>query len=104
MSTATPESRALYARLEEVLGTEHADTLMTYLPPHPATELATRPDIADLKADIAELKQGLDRVHDRIDALHYSLADQLKTYTIVMVSALTALTAILGVTFAVIFS
>ena len=97
MATPKPETHALYNRLREVLGNDHADTLMTYLPSQPVTELATR-------ADIADLKQGLDRVHDRIDALHYSLADQLKTYTIVMVSALTALTAILGITFAVIFS
>jgi hypothetical protein len=70
---------------------------MTFLPPQPAAELAT-------KTDVADLKRGLERVHDRIDALHYQLADLLKTYTIVMVGVLTALTAILGTVFAVIFS
>ena len=107
MASPNPETRALYNRLREVLGDDHADTLMTYLPQQHVTELATKGDIAeatvDLKADIAELNHGLERVHDRIDSLHYQLADQLKTYTVVMVGALTALTAIIGVTFAVIF-
>jgi len=74
---------------------------MTHLPPQPVTELATKADIAELET---ELKTGFDRVNDRIDRLHYQLADQLKTYTIVMVGALTALAAILGTVFAVVFS
>ena len=74
---------------------------MTYLPPQPVSELATKADIAELENG---LKAGFDRVNDRIDRLHYQLADQLKTYTIVMIGALTALAAILGTVFAVVFS
>lgn len=106
--SSRPETHALYARLQEVLGDEHAATLITFLPPQPAGELATKADVADLKAEIAalsaHLKKGLERVNDRIDGLHYSLADQLRAYTIVMIGALTALAAILGTVFAIIFA
>lgn len=108
MAKPNAESRALYNRLREVLGDDHADTLMTYLPPLSAVELATKSDIAELKtelkADMSELKKGFERVNDRIDTLHYQLADLLKTFTFVMVGTLTALTAILGTAFAVAFS
>jgi hypothetical protein len=36
---------ALYSRLEEVLGPQHAETLMTSLPMESAARLATRYDI-----------------------------------------------------------
>ena len=51
MSTPISDTSALYARLEEVLGHDHADTLMTYLPPEPGAQLATRSDVAVLVGD-----------------------------------------------------
>ena len=50
MATPNRKTRALYTRLKEVLGNEHADTLMTYLPLEPGRSLATNDDIAGLEA------------------------------------------------------
>ena len=52
MTTETPRV-ALYQRLTEVLGPDHASTLMTYLP---TEEPATKADIQDLKSAIRDLK------------------------------------------------
>jgi len=60
MAAPDPRRRSLYARLEEVLGPADAEILMTYLPPHPGTELATR-------ADIADLSTRMDRRFGRVD-------------------------------------
>jgi len=45
MSASNPETRALYTRLQEVLGDRHAETLMTYLPVEPGNQLATKSDM-----------------------------------------------------------
>lgn len=55
----TDDERArhdLLARLEEVLGPEHAAQLMENLPPRPWSELVTKDDLAPVKADVAGLK------------------------------------------------
>ncbi len=107
MSALNPQSRALYARLEEVLGDEHAETLMTYLPMEPASELATTTGIEELKIDIAELGERFDhrfeRLDKRIDDLHHGMWDQMRTYTVATVTALVALTAIVGAFIAIAF-
>ena len=105
MSSPDPSLHSLYSRLEEVLGPEHADTLMTRLPPFATTELASRTDVAELGAEVAALGDRLHRVEDRIDhkferldvrfdSLQDAIRDQLKTYTLTTVGAMTALTAI----------
>ena len=113
MATPDPATRALYTRLEEVLGEEHANTLMTRLPIESGTDLATR---ADLDARFDALEASLDRrfdqvdrrfeeidrrwesrfdtVDDRLFGLHGALNDHLKTLTVTMVGGMTALTAI----------
>ena len=102
-----------------VLGSDHADTLMTYLPHQPGADVAT-------KADFVELGERMDRRFDQVDArfeqvdarfeqmerrfervdhrfeqmenrfhiVRDDLRDQMKTYTLTVVGAMTALTAI----------
>jgi ubiquinone biosynthesis protein UbiJ len=80
MSSVEPARHSLYSRLEEVLGAEHADTLMTYLPRHEADDVATR-------ADIARLEARFDRLESRLEQMQRSLV-------VATVGSLTALTAI----------
>jgi hypothetical protein len=91
MSATEPARHALYAQLERMLGAEHADTLMTYLPHHRSDEAATKADIADLKAatnaDIADLKTRFDRLEDIV-------RDQQKFYVGTIVASMVALTAV----------
>ena len=116
MATPNAETRAMYNRLEEVLGNEPADTLMSYLSPEPWTDLAKKSDIAGLEA---RLDQGFERVDlrsekldqrfekleqrlegrfqtldDRLFEMQGRLNDQFKNYSFVMVAAMTGLTAI----------
>ena len=56
MVTSEAARHALYAELEQVLGTEHADTLMTSLPMEQAGQLATKTDI-DRLDDVNSLDQ-----------------------------------------------
>ena len=67
MST-NPSLGSLYARLEEVLGSPHADTLMTYLPNEPGAQVATRSDIAVLSERIDVLADRMERGFERLDA------------------------------------
>jgi hypothetical protein len=71
MSAPDPQLRSLYARLEEVLGAEHADTLMTHLPPR--HEIATKADlqelIAPVRADLALLTARFDGLEGRFDGM-----------------------------------
>ena len=75
MSTPISDTSALYARLEEVLGHEHADTLMTYLPPEPGSHLATRSDVAVLERRFDRLEELLGLRFDAIDG-RFQLVDQ----------------------------
>ncbi len=73
MSLVDPAHEALYARLEEVLGADHAATLMTHLPPTPAGRLATFDDIGVLSRSVddrfAWVDQRFDRVDERFDRM-----------------------------------
>jgi hypothetical protein len=116
MATPDAETRALYNRLQEVLGNEHADTLMSYLPPEPWTDLAKKSDIAGLEARLDQRFEKIDQRFEKIDQrfekleqrlegrfqtlddrlfeMQGRLNDQFKNYSVVMVAAMTALTAI----------
>jgi hypothetical protein len=128
MSLVDPAQRALYARLEEVLGAEHAATLMTHLPP---ARLATADDLAGLSRGVDErfarvderfawiderfdkvdgrfdrmdqrfdrMEQRFDKMDDRFHDLHGAMREQMRFYTGTTVAAMTALTAMF--TFAV---
>jgi len=95
VSVSDPHIRSLYARLEEVLGVEHADTLMSHLPDR-ADELATKSDIATVRSDLASLATRFERLEDRFDRIQEMMHTQLKTYSVISLSAMTALTAIYG--------
>jgi predicted nuclease with TOPRIM domain len=120
VSVPDPSIRALYARLEEVLGAEHADTLMTRLPP-PPDELARKADVDrqfeavgvrfdnleqrfdGLEERFDRLEHRVDRIEDRFDRVDQNMhhmfemmQKQLKTNTTMMVTSMTALTAIYG--------
>ncbi|MEX1280064.1 MAG: hypothetical protein AB1Z55_05035 [Acidimicrobiia bacterium] len=86
--TTTPAARhALYAALEGAIGKPHADTLMTYLPAHRSNEAAT-------KADVEILEDRFDRLEDRFDRLEDRFDHWQRTTLVVVVSAMTGLTAI----------
>ncbi|GMQ86152.1 MAG: hypothetical protein BMS9Abin07_1725 [Acidimicrobiia bacterium] len=67
MTAPDPDTRALYTRLQELLGSEHAETLMTHLPAEPGTEMATKSDIAVLDARFDRLEEFLVARFDRVD-------------------------------------
>ena len=113
MSVPDPNIRALYARLEEVLGAEHADTLMTRLPPPPdelakQAEMVLRFDDVNLQFKAVGvrfdgLERRFERLEDRLDHIDESMhhmfemmLKQQKSSTTMMVTAMTALTAIYG--------
>jgi hypothetical protein len=103
---------ALYAELEQLLGTEHADTLMTSLPMEQADQLATKTDIRGLEDRFDRLEDRFDRFENRFEQkfdafsaeirgdvreMHALMHDQFRNYTITIVGAMTALTAIFAV-------
>lgn len=112
MATSQAARHALYARLEQVLGDEHADTLMTSLPMETADRLATKEDIGRLEDRMIGLESRFDRLEERMEARFTEFAaefrsevremrkaqqDQFRTYTITMVGSMTALAAIFSV-------
>ncbi len=96
---------ALYAELEQLLGTEHADTLMTSLPMEQADHLATKTDIRGLEDRFDRFENRFEQKFDAFSAeirgevreMHKLMHAQFRNYTITMVGAMTALTAIFGV-------
>ena len=115
MVTSEAARHALYAELEQLLGTEHADTLMTSLPMGSTDQQATKAGVDRLEARFDVLETRFDRLEDRFEGLedkfdafaaeiraevremHKLMHDQFRNYTITMVGAMTALTAIFGV-------
>jgi hypothetical protein len=67
VSAPDPQLRSLYARLEEVLGAEHAEALMTRLPVR--DDLATKSDVAAVRSDLAALATRFDGLEARFDGL-----------------------------------
>jgi hypothetical protein len=65
--TRDPARNALYARLEEVLGPEHAVTFMTVLPPD-RDELSTKQDVVALGV---RLDHRIDLLDQRFDGLDH---------------------------------
>jgi hypothetical protein len=76
MSAVEPALHALYSRAEEVLGRDHAETLMTHLLQHRADEAATKSDIADLRRDFDARFEGIDARFEGIDARFDRLEDR----------------------------
>jgi hypothetical protein len=67
MSTADAARHALYTRLEGVLGHEHADTLMSYLPSDRSGDVATKGDIARFEARLDNRMDGFEQRMDRLE-------------------------------------
>ena len=59
--------RDLYNSLDELLGTELAETLMAYLPAYESTELATKEDIRRLEDRFDGIDIQFGQVDDRFD-------------------------------------
>jgi len=97
------------ARLEEVLGPEHAVTLMTHMPTEP--DLATKADLVTLNdrldvrfgttdARIAAIDARLDRLEahmvrfdTKLDGFHEALRDQSRTYMLTMTGVMASFAA-----------
>lgn len=102
MSSVEPARHALYSRLEEVLGSEHAETLMTHLPLHQTDEVATKGDIARLEVrfddEFGRLEDRFDRFEERIEGRFAALDERLdQMHRIIVwsiVGSMTAVTAI----------
>ena len=82
---------ALYSRLEDVLGRDHADTLMTHLPRDRSDDVATKGDLAVIREDIARLEA---RFEARFDRLEERMDRMQRFYVGTTVGSMTALTAI----------
>ena len=86
---------ALFQRLAEVLGADHASTLMMYLP---HDEPVTKSDIRALET---RLGQRIDRIETRLngrevrfDNLHEALRQQTRTFVFATIGAMTSLSVI----------
>jgi hypothetical protein len=58
----------LYRGVEELLGTERADTLMSLLPPVGWADVATKDDIRLVRADLRNLEERIDGRFAKVDA------------------------------------
>ncbi len=74
MTTETPRV-ALFQRLNEVLGPDHASTLMTYLP---TGEPATKSDIGEMKSAISDLKSAMRDLKSDISELRTEVKSDLR--------------------------
>jgi hypothetical protein len=94
----------MYVRLEEVLGPDHANTLMEYLPPVGWADVARKSDIEDLcrdmsrtalKSDVAALRQEMVLLEHRLEAkLESKLNSQTKTLVTLMSAQVLAVAAL----------
>jgi len=118
------ERNILYARLEEVLGTEPAGILMNQFPTE--SELATKADVTDLGTRFDGLERRFDRLEVRFDALegrvdqidarmdrleahmvrfddkldgfHQALREQSRTYMLTMTGVMASFSAVIVAT------
>lgn len=97
-SAGDPARHALYTQLQGVLGHEHAETLMSYLPVDRSDEVATKSDIARLEAHLDDrldrVDVRMDRFEERMDRFGETLVSQQQFFSRSMVAAMVALTAI----------
>jgi hypothetical protein len=104
----------LYTRLEEVLGSEHAVTLMEHLPPVGWADVATKHDLAALELRLGQRIDGLEeridlktkRLEERIDlkteavrhellaAFHSELTAQTRLFIVAMTGSLATIASL----------
>ena len=75
----------LYNGLADVLGPERAETLMTQLPRFDTSEVATRSDLRELRA---ELKGDMAAIHTRLDRMFLALVAGLFAIVAAMLGVL----------------
>ncbi|MET0697371.1 MAG: hypothetical protein ABWZ58_08070 [Acidimicrobiia bacterium] len=73
MAVSEARRRDLYNVLDELLGSERADTLMAYLPTYETIEVATKDDIRRLEDRLNAIENRLDRMDDRFDRIEERL-------------------------------
>ena len=82
--------RALYDRLQEVLGVESADALMEHLPPSDWNELATKHDIEILRTEMTGLR------YELLAALHKEVNEAMISQTRMVIFTMAGTIALLG--------
>jgi argininosuccinate lyase len=88
--TSQAKQSELYARLQEVLGPQPGETLMTLL--STTDQYATKADIASVRTELIELKQN-------VRELRSKLSQFVRTFIAVPAAAMVGLTGIfIGVT------
>lgn len=86
----------LYTGLRDVLGAERAETLMSAIPLHDLDEVATKADLAELRAEMAELRAefkteiaGLRvELHSEIASLRRTMSTWMLTLLVTIVGAM----------------
>ena len=68
MAISEQDRHELHGRLEEVLGAQHAATLMAHLPPVAWQDLASKRDLVLLEERLGAKIEGLDAKIDNVDA------------------------------------
>ncbi len=68
MAISEQDRHGLHGRLEEVLGAQHAATLMAYLPPVAWQDLATKRDLGLLEERLVARIDGVEAKIDTVDA------------------------------------
>ncbi len=101
MAAIEPARHALYSRLEEVLGRDHADTLMSHLPLDLNDQVATKGDLADMRRDLDErfdrMEERFDRMEERFDRMEDRMDRNQRFYVGTTLGTLTAMTAIFSI-------
>ncbi len=121
VSSAEPARHALYSVLEDVIGAENAETLMTHLPMDSVDELATKTDLGfvrrelgveiqlvgddlrafkaemrEFKTEMREFKAEMREFRTEINSRFDRLQRQQYTISMGMVTALTAIFALIS--------
>jgi Mg2+ and Co2+ transporter CorA len=101
MAAIEPARHALYSRLEEVLGRDHADTLMSHLPLEMNDQVATKGDLADMRRDLDQrfnrMDERFDRMEERFDRMEERMDRNQRFYVGTTLGTLTAMTAIFSI-------
>ena len=90
MAVSEGRSRDLYNVLDELLGTERADTLMAYLPAYETIEVA-KDDIRRLENRLDHLEQRFDQLEGRLDGGMNSVNQRLDRFFITQSAGLIAM-------------
>jgi len=85
MSVDDRTRNSLYRKLESVLGTEEANTLMAHLPPTTWRDIATRADVDHLGTELrsemqtlgTELRSEMQTLNTRVDTLGTELRSEM---------------------------